>query len=113
MSFQEQLVSNMFDPMNRMMAKMVDTEAINARNAGQQSLATGTVAQQALWTYDAAGRLVMREIDEAVSIAEGIHRMNAAASNRQATPTETISNADLAQAILALANKLETLVASK
>ena len=76
MSFQEQLVSNMFDPTNRLVTRMVDQEAINQRNAGQQALAQGTLAQQSLWTYDASGRLVMRDVDEALAIAKGIHAMN-------------------------------------
>jgi len=105
MSFQDQFISNMFDPTNRMITRMVDTEALNARNAGQQALAQGSVAQQALWTYDSAGRLVMRDIDEAVSIAQGIAAMNATKAQPSAQPD--ISNADLAKAIMALANKIE------
>src|SRR5687767_1934706 len=111
MSFQEQLISNMFDPTNRLVTKMVDAEAINKRNEGQQTLATGTVAQQALWTYDAQGRLVMREIDEAVSIAEGINRMNTAAANKsQAQPDDiaTIVANAVTAALLAFTQQTAT-----
>jgi len=76
MSFAEQLVSNMFDPTNRMVNRMVDQEATNVRNQGQAQLAQGTVAQQSLWTYNARGELVMRDIDEALAIARGITAMN-------------------------------------
>jgi hypothetical protein len=93
MSFQEQLISNMFD-----------SEAKNVRNAGQQALAQGTIAQQALWTYDAAGNLVMRDVDEALAIARGIQAMNQV---QAPAPASTVTIDDLAQAVLALATKIE------
>jgi hypothetical protein len=91
----------MFDPTNMMVQQMIAQRGIESRNQGQSALAMGTVAQQALWTYDANGRLVMRDIDEAMSIAQGIASMNAKPSAPEAQTLSVTDVVNIVQQVLA------------
>jgi hypothetical protein len=76
MSFQEQLVSNMFDPTNRLVNKMVDSESTKAYNETQLAIQGSDLATRALLYVDNTGRIQVREDDAARSKALAIMDIN-------------------------------------
>ena len=93
MSFQEALISNMFDPTNRLVNKMVDSEATKAYNETTLAIHNSDLATKSLLYTDSNGRIQVREIDAAHAYAVGITNINNV-GKQQAQPQN--NNVDIA-----------------
>ena len=101
MSFQEALISNMFDPTNRLVNKMVDSESTKAFNETTLAIHSSDLATKALLHVDNNGRIQVREIDAARAYAHGIVDINNVGKAPQSQPTQATDIATIVAMVVA------------
>lgn len=94
MSLQETLLSNMFDPTNIMVTKMLDGQDKTSANQTTLAINAGDLATRALLEVDASGRIKVRGAEEARAMAQTIVDFN---SMGKAQPQAQLTVNDVVQ----------------